>query len=287
MSFRTVVITKRTKLNYKQGYLIVRNEELKKIFLDEIDTIIIDTLMASISSYLLMEIAQRNIKLIYCDIEHNPVSELVPLYGSHNTSKKMIIQSNWTEKGKNLVWQKVIKQKIKNQSYVLRRLECLNGERLEKYAVEVRIGDNTNREGHAAKVYFTSLFGKDFSRSIQNDINAALDYGYSILLSTFNKEIVRIGNATQLGIHHKNEFNPYNLSCDLMEPFRPIVDFYVSSNPEPFDSFYKYNLVNLLNEQYEFEEKQYYLKDIIRFYTKKVSDCLNSPDNIKMPEFLL
>jgi CRISPR-associated endonuclease Cas1 subtype II len=88
----------------------------------------------------------------------------------------------------------------------------------------VVLGDKTNREGHAAKVYFNALFGKDFSRKQLNDINAGLNYGYSIILSMFSREIVKNGCITQIGIKHSNYFNQYNLASDLMEPFRVIID---------------------------------------------------------------
>ena len=86
------------------------------------------------------------------------------------------------------------------------------------------MGDVTNREGHAAKVYFNALFGKDFTRTEECPINAALNYGYALILSCFNREIVSNGYITQIGLFHDNMFNPYNLSSDLMEPYRVVVD---------------------------------------------------------------
>lgn len=287
MSFRTLIITKKSKLSYSNNYLVIRNEDMKKIHLDEVGTVIIDSLQVSITTYLIMELSQRNIKVIFSDTEHNPVSELVAYYGNHNTSKKIKLQSEWNTSEKDRVWKGIIKQKIFNQSQVLKFGDQVAEEQLKYYVSEVVEGDKTNREGHAAKVYFNALFGMDFTRRVNNDINAALDYGYSILLSSFNKEIVRLGHVTQLGIHHKNEYNPYNLSSDLMEPFRPIVDKFVLSCDEPFDNEYKYKLVNLLNEKYKFENKLFYLKDIIRIYTKKTLDSLNESDYRKVPEFLL
>ena len=88
----------------------------------------------------------------------------------------------------------------------------------------MEFGDATNREGHAAKVYFNALFGMDFTRTAENSINAALNYGYSLLLSTCTREIAINGYITQLGLFHDNMFNPFNLAFDLMEPFRPLVD---------------------------------------------------------------
>lgn len=288
MSFRTLIITNKSKLSYSNNYLIIRNEEIKKIHLDEVHTVIIDSLQVSMTTYLIMELSQRNIKVIYCDLEHNPVSELIPFYGNHNTSKKILLQKNWCEIEKGNVWKKIIEQKIYNQSQVLKLHDIVEEKQLLYYLNEIKAGDSTNREGHAAKVYFNALFGLDYNRKIKNDINAALNYGYSILLSSFNKEIVRLGHVTQLGIHHKNEFNPYNLSSDLMEPFRPVVDKFVTTNEEEFDTDYKYKLVGLLNSKHLFERKNYYLKDIIRMYTKKVLDYMNESDlNTVIPEFML
>ena len=88
--------------------------------------------------------------------------------------------------------------------------KCTNFSVSSCFTDKYQDGDKTNREGHAAKVYFNSLFGKKFTRNDDNNINAALNYGYSILLSTINKEISANGYLTQLGIHHKNEFKSKN-----------------------------------------------------------------------------
>ena len=145
------------------------------------------------------------------------------------------------------------------------------------YIDEVATGDKTNREGHAAKIYFNTLFGKDFSRSDNNNINAALNYGYSIILSSINKEVISNGYLTQLGIHHKNEFNEFNLSCDLMEPFRVIIDnfVYFNSNRE-FNSEYKLDIINILNTKYTYNKKKYTLKDIIKMYVKNTLEIINN-----------
>lgn len=146
---------------------------------------------------------------------------------------------------------------------------------LLSYVLKVETGDKTNREGHAAKVYFNALFGSNFVRNQENPINAALNYGYAILLSTINKEIISLGLLTQFGIHHKNEFNEFNLSCDLMEPFRPIIDSFVFYNQDrKFDHEYKMDIVNIFNSKFRYKGKQYTLKDVLKLYVKNVIDVL-------------
>lgn len=157
------------------------------------------------------------------------------------------------------------------------------------YANELQPNDITNREGHAAKVFFNSLFGKGFSRDEECDINSALNYGYSILLSNFNKEIISCGYLTQIGMKHKNEFNPFNLTSDLMEPFRPIVDelVYASIN-EKFDSDYKMKLIDLMNKKVKIDGKEQYLNNAIAIYVQSVFKAIdnNAPENIKFLEFV-
>lgn len=287
MSFRTVVITKQAKLSYKNRYLAVKSElEENYIHLSEIDTIIVDSIAVSISSYLLKELADNKINIIFCDEKHNPFGELNSFYSSHNTSKKILIQTKWNNKQKDELWSQIVKNKIINQALLLNKIKSENYDLLMSYVNEVRVGDRTNREAHSAKVYFNSLFTKSFIRNANDNINAALNYGYSILLSNFNKEIINNGYLTQLGIHHKSEFNQFNLACDLMEPFRPIIDNFVYYNQtREFDSKYKLDLINIFNNNYKYLSKNYTLKDIIKMYTKNTLDCLS--DNKKYKDFTL
>ena len=272
MSFRTVVISKQSKLSYKNRFLVVKQESDEKyIHLSEIDTIIVDSISVSISTYLLKELSDNKINIIFCDEKHNPFGELKSYYLSHNVSKKILLQTKWSQRKKNNLWQEIIKNKITNQALQIRKIKSQNYNLLLSYVNEVVSGDKTNREGHSAKVYFNTLFTKKFVRNENDSINAALNYGYAILLSSFNKEIVSNGYLTELGIHHKNEFNPFNLSCDLMEPFRIIIDNFVYHNKErELNTDYKMDIVNILNSKFKYNGKQYTLKDIIKLYTKNV-----------------
>lgn len=257
--------------------MLVRNEDVKMIHLSEVNTIVIDTTQVSITTLLMCELLDRKIKVILCDECHNPKGEVMSYYGSHNTSKKVIQQSKWQDENKSLIWQRIVQQKITNQSKILRIYKKANDEKLMEYVDEVQPNDISNREGHSAKVYFNSLFGMDFSRGLESDINSALDYGYAILLSSLNKEITSNGYITQLGINHKSEFNQFNLGCDLMEPFRPIVDKVVYQNKEfPFDKDFKYKLINVLNEKVIIDGGEYYVSNAIPLYVNSVFKALES-----------
>ena len=283
MSFRTVVISNQSKLNYKNRFLVVKQDNDEKyIHLSEIDTIIVDSIAVSISSYLLKELSYSKINIIFCDEKHNPFGELSSYYSSHNTSKKIQKQINWSKENKDLIWQSIIKNKIINQALMLHKIKSDKYELLLSYIEDVLASDKTNREGHAAKVYFNELFGKDFVRNDSDNINAALNYGYAILLSTINKEVISNGYLTQIGIHHKNEFNEFNLSCDLMEPFRIIIDNFVYFNQDrELNTQYKLDIINIFNNRYNYENKNYVLKDIIKMYVKNTLESIEKPENYK------
>ena len=151
---------------------------------------------------------------------------------------------------------------------------------LSQYLEQITWNDETNREGHSAKVYFNALFGLDFTRTKDNLINAALNYGYSIILSAFTREVTANGYITQLGLFHDNMFNQFNLASDLMEPFRPLVDQQVIHME--FDSFeheQKMQLVDILNQEVLIDGKVQYVNNAIKIYCKSVFDALNDDDS--------
>ena len=265
MGWRVVVVTNPSKLDYSMGYLAVRDvEKTTRVHLDEISVLIVENTASSVTAALLSQLTERKIKVIFCDEKRNPSSELVSYYGCHDCSQKLKTQISWADDAKKLVWTSIVAEKIKNQALLLNELE---------------FNDETNREGHAAKVYFNALFGKSFSRNDDVPVNAALNYGYSLILSCVNREIVCGGYLTQLGIFHDNMFNPFNLGCDLMEPFRPIVDFCVKSMmPKEFGREQKSTLIGLLNKEFVVDGKANTLMNVIKLYVKSVFAAIEQND---------
>ena len=280
MSWRTVVITKRAKLDLEIGYMVVRSMETVKIHLSEISTVIVESTAVSITASLLCELARKKIKVIFCDEKRNPSSELVSYYGSHDTSIKVRNQVAWRQDIKDLVWTEIISEKIRKQKDFLDFLgRDKEADLLDSYLKNIDLRDASNREGHAAKVYFNALFGMDFTRTADNSINAALNYGYSLILSAFNREIVANGYITQLGIFHDNMFNQFNLGSDLMEPFRILVDRKVSNlMPDKFEHEEKMILVNILNEEVIIDGRKQLINNAIKIYCKSVLDALSDGD---------
>lgn len=159
MSYRTIVITQRCKLDFCMNYVEVQTAVSKKrIFIDEIKTLIIENTGVAITAYLLSELMNRKVNLIFCDKAHNPQSSLLPLHARFDSIRKIKQQMIWSQEIKDEVWDCIVKAKIRQQALFLDELEKKEQSKmLMSYLDDVVSADAHNREGHAAKVYFNAL----------------------------------------------------------------------------------------------------------------------------------
>lgn len=280
MSWRTVVISSNSKLDFQMNYLVIRNSEVRKVFLDEIAVLMIESTAVSLTAYLMNELMKRKIKVVFCDEKRQPAGELIPYIGAHDSSRKIREQIAFDEYVMDDVWAEIVKEKIQNQSKLLEALKLYDRqEQLVELARQVEPGDLTNREGHAAKVYFNGLFGLDFSRREDSERNAALNYGYAVLLAAVDREICANGYLTQLGISHSNSFNPYNLGSDLMEPLRVLVDYLVVKNKiDKFSSVEKKAILELLSLPVIVSGRKEKLVNGLGIYIRSVFEALRTGD---------
>lgn len=284
MSWRIVVIENQAKLDYKMGYMVVRGLETKRVLLDEIGILLIENPAVSLTGILIEALTEKKIKVIFCDRKRNPVAELMPHHGCHDSAAKIRTQIVWEQNIKDIIWRDIVSEKIRKQSEFLMEIgKIQQAGMLSEYVKQVELEDSTNREGHAAKVYFNALFGMDFTRSADIPANAALNYGYSLVLSAINREVSANGYLTQLGIFHNNMFNHYNLSCDFMEPFRILVDRMVySMQPTKFEQDEKHFMWTLLDQKVMIDGQNQFVMNAIKIYTKSVLDAINDKDSAEI-----
>lgn len=286
MGWRTVIVNTHSKLTYKSNHLIFKDaSRTEMIHLSEIDVLLLETTDIVLSTMLIKRLVDENILVIFCDDKRLPTALLTPYYGRHDSSLQLSKQISWDEAIKADVWTTIIAQKIINQSLFLGAsgfyeksqsiMDLYHG--LENY-------DPSNREGHAARIYFNTLFGNDFSREQDNNINAGLDYGYTLLLSMFARELVVTGCMTQFGLKHSNQFNQFNFASDIMEPFRPLIDQIVYENRSASFVQIKRHLFSIFTNTYQYNGKEMYLTNIVSDYTKKVVKSLNNQGK-GVPEF--
>ena len=286
MGWRTVIVNTHSKLSYKNNHLIFKDaSRTELIHLSEVDILLLETTDIVLSTMLIKRLVDENILVIFCDDKRLPTAYLMPYYGRHDSSLQLSRQIAWNEDVKAEIWTTIIAQKILNQAFYLGSCGFLEK---SQSVIDLYHGldlfDPSNREGHAARIYFNTLFGNDFSREQDSDVNAALDYGYTLILSMFAREIVLSGCMTQFGLKHTNQFNQFNLASDIMEPFRPIIDRIVYENRNSSFVKIKRELFTIFSDTFHYNDKDMYLSNIISDYTKKVIQALNQPEK-GVPEF--
>lgn len=231
MGWRVIHVSESDRISLFLDNLKIETEnEPLLIPLKDIDSLILDNYKMVASVQLLCKCSEYNVNVVLCGVDHSPKAIVMAHSGHHQSANILKKQILWEEEIKGFAHQQIVKQKILNQITILKKVGINELDKMFSYLENVELFDTTNREGHAAKVYFRLLFGNSFIRFEDDIINAGLNYGYSILRTQINKSIVAKGLNSSLGIIHKGPYNAFNLSDDVIEPFRPIVDLWVYTN---------------------------------------------------------
>lgn len=273
MGWRIVHVKEGDMLRLRLDNLEIRKEEQKVyIPLSDITMVVLEGNRTLVTTKLLSRLSQNNIGLVICDDKYLPVGIYLPYGQYHHYSKRVIKQANWTTEQKGVIWQNVIGQKMINQ-LKFARYSGVEEERLElmeDLINDLVVGDTTNREGHVAKVYFDSLYGKSFTRDDDNLINAAMNFGYAILRSCIARMVVGNGLVTMLGIFHHNEFNSFNLVDDLMEPYRPLMDYWVNKYVIEDQEYLSYEsrlkIISFMNQKIKIQNKKMTIDNSMQEY---------------------
>ena len=261
--------------------------------INDIQMLIIDNSKTTLSVRLINKLAENNVTTILCGIDHLPYTIALPINGNFESSGNISLQINWNKETKGYIQKEIVRNKILHQSEILmhnsKDINVIN--KIEKYADEVKDFDVTNREGLAAKMYFRELFGKEFIRFNDDVVNAGLNYGYAILRSTITSIIVGRGYLCNLGIFHKGKSNMFNLSDDIIEVFRPIVDNYVYNNMTEeiiFKQKHREELLQLLSKKIKIDSTFQTIPNAMSKYIDSILKSLNNDIvDIKFPSVII
>ncbi|ANU10859.1 CRISPR-associated protein Cas1 [Planococcus antarcticus DSM 14505] len=283
MSWRTVILAKEAKLTLRMGHLIVSGETVNRVPLEEISFLLIENPNIQLTGHLINALSHHHIVTLICDANMKPSSVVNSVYGHHRQSRIIAQQATWTEERKGMLWQEITKQKIENQRQLLIHLKKEGIDELSMFRDQVEVFDTTNREGHAAKVYFNRLYGQDFTRSIDEPRNWALNYGYVVIHSLIARQIVSRGYLTELGIFHANEFNQMNLASDFVEVFRPLVDYIVHEHiTDTFGKDEKRKVLKMLEYKVQIRNSKQFLQAAVQVYLDSCLQYLNDGHKEKL-----
>lgn len=215
-------------LSLRNGQMIVQTREdsdmRKSIPIEDIGFVILEDQQTTITLPLLNALSDNNVAVIFCGHDRMPNALLMNLDSNRTQGENYRFQTEASEPLKKGLWKQIVEAKIRNQAALLRKLG-LDGDKLKPCYMNVKTADADNREGIAAKIYWSELLGADFIRSRKGSPpNNLLNYGYTILRAATARSIMGSGLFPAFGIFHRNRYNAFPLADDLMEPYRPYVD---------------------------------------------------------------
>ena len=280
MSWRIVYVSQANKLSLNLNSLqIIQGEEKYFVNLNEISTLVVEDYTCILTNRLLIELANQGIPILILGLNKMPVGELLPISDNVKTTKKIYEQCGWKDETKDKLWTEIIKAKITNQIITLKLLNKENKlQMLVDNIQKMTIGDKTNMEGISARIYFKELFDNNFTR-FENDIeNGCLNLCYHLVRTLISKEIIARGFNTTLGINHKSQYNTFNLADDIIEVFRPIVDYYVYNllqedefkEAEEITKELKVKLLDVVNYKIEYNDRKYSIMNAVPYYVANI-----------------
>lgn len=298
MGWRILQITKPCKLSVKNRQFVCENSDDKLTLpLEDISVIVLENKQIGLSNSLLSELADNDVVLFSCNFSHIPSGCFFPFHNHSRYSEMAWQQIEMSEPLKKRLWQEIVKAKISNQASCLDIFNLPNGNKLQEIVKMVQSGDSKNSEAFAANIYWKSLFA-NFNRNNDEDVrNSALNYGYAIVRGCMARSVVGAGLLPCFGVHHANKLNQFNLVDDLMEPFRPFVDYQVNKMDLKADNELntttKNNLVEVLTQNCLFNGEEVNLLracDLVALsFAKAIKNknvkCLQIPFLKKLPLF--
>ena len=227
---RVIDISEQSYIHMKDKQFIIQRDQqvIASIPIEDLGAVILQHRAIVITQAVIIACQENNVILVFCDKQHLPYSVILPISDANSLHTKILNeQTQVTRATHKRIWKQVVQRKIKEQALTLKLLNK-NSKPLDRLAKQVKSGDKENHEAQAAKKYWRLLMGDDFRRDPKSgEVNALLNYGYAIIRAIIARAIVSSGLHPALGLHHHNQYNGLCLADDLMEPFRPWVDYCV------------------------------------------------------------
>lgn len=194
---------------------------------EDIGVLVVDDPRATYTQAVFVELLAAGATALITGPDHLPAGMMLPIEAHHHQTERHLAQIAASGPRRKQIWRVLVAAKLRQQGVVLHHFigDSLG---LIDMAKRVGSGDPENLEARGAQRYWPALFGKDFRRDrAAFGVNAALNYGYAIIRASIARALVAAGLIPSLGVFHKNRSNPFCLADDLLEPYRPFVDWRV------------------------------------------------------------
>ena len=261
--------------------------------MNDISAIVIENCHCKISAILQLRLVENNIPIIICNEKHQPEIHSLGLFNHFQVTLRINEQIEWSKKKKENLWIKIVENKIENQKELLKYLEKsdISIARLESYKENLQKDDVSaeHQEAIASRIYFQELYSNTFKRFDEDGINSALNYGYMILRAIISSKIVVKGFHPSLGFHHKSQFNAYNFSDDIIEIFRPMVDYLVYLykdilNEVKLSKEIRQKILLVAQQKVFFKGKKYNFSQAVDYYLDNIRNYFLKDEEIIIPK---
>lgn len=289
---RIVDISEQAYIHIKHQQLLIEKEEktIGQIPIEDLGVLILQNPAIVVTQRVIIACQQNNVAVLFCDGRHLPYSVILPVSDGHTLHQKVMrTQIEAKIPVTKRIWKQIVQQKIIEQERTL-SLSGTNTAVLGRLASKVKSGDAENHEAQAAQHYWPRLFGKSFRRNHDAaGMNALLNYGYAVVRALIARAVVAGGLHPAIGIHHHNQYNALCLADDLMEPFRPWVDWlvyqiWVENKRAEIDRDTKKNILGVLSETVHMNKKTMPMMIACHYFVADFKRCLDGTlKNIKYP----
>ena len=290
-------ITKADDLSISNNQLVMidedNNDEKNKISFNDISAIVIENCHCKISAILQLRLVENNIPIIICNEKHQPEIHSLGLFNHFQVTLRINEQIEWEKEKKEKLWSRIVENKIENQRALLEYLEKsdVSIERLKTYKENLKKDDVSaeHQEAIASRIYFQELYSNSFKRFDEDGVNSALNYGYMILRAIISSKIVAKGFHPSLGLHHKSQFNAYNFSDDIIEVFRPMVDYLVYMykdilNEVKLSKEIRQKILLVAQQKVLFNDKKYDFFQAVDYYLDSIRNYFIKDEEVIIPK---
>ena len=225
------------KLSFKNDNLIIKNDDNRIKHQSSCHRLFALLVVGhmSITSGLIMRARKFNFTILL--LSHN--LRLYAVLAAKTEGNFLLREKQYNYEGLDIA-QHLVRNKIANQLWVLKQIRHkkeklqLTIEQLKVYCArlpnpDLSLKDVLGIEGVSTRIYFRELFSEyDWAsrrpRTKQDKTNTLLDIGYTLLFNLIDAMLNLYGFDTYVGVYHQQFYQRKSLVCDLVEPFRPLID---------------------------------------------------------------
>lgn len=201
-----------------------RGDERRQLPLEDIRGVIIVTEKVTLTDRLIAALLDNGAFILHCDKKYRPIGLTEPL-PKIIKRKAAYQQARCTKKLQAAIWQRLLRAKIDNQRRLLKHIGARHA------YLETHLKNHKLNESACARYYWHEFFahsgftGLTRRHDDEHDINQMLNYGYAVLGAICHRSIVAHGLSPLFGVHHKANFHNHPFVYDVIEPFRPFIDY--------------------------------------------------------------